>query len=296
MPVLSSDLILIERAGVRYKASASEMREIIAHTRATLVAAAVASQLIAQQVYLITDENRLAVGLSATTYQDFAKASEAGVADNAVTNLKLADMAANTVKVRAAATSGDPSDLALSASNLIGRGSTGDIAPITIGNNLEFVGASLETKAKRIIKTANTNRASTTALAADADLVTPSLVAGTYRVRAVIFIYNANSTANFKWGMLDAAGANANFNVFRGMYRYQGGNTTTENVSIGNTGVGNVASVFMTSAIGLGRLEWDFVVTLNATKTIGLWWAQNTSDANNTTIERGSYIEYERVI
>lgn len=45
-------------------------------TRAQINTAAGTSGLAAGEPYLITDENRLAVGLGATTYQDFAKASE----------------------------------------------------------------------------------------------------------------------------------------------------------------------------------------------------------------------------
>lgn len=47
-------------------------------TRAQLDSAATAGDLIAGEPYLITDEPRIAVGLSATTYESFARESEAG--------------------------------------------------------------------------------------------------------------------------------------------------------------------------------------------------------------------------
>ncbi len=47
-------------------------------TRAQLNAAAAASGLAVGEPYLITDENRIAVGLTTSTYEAMAKSSESG--------------------------------------------------------------------------------------------------------------------------------------------------------------------------------------------------------------------------
>lgn len=80
----------------------------------------------------------------------------AKIADANVTNAKLANMNANTVKVRAAATSGVPSDLALAASQLLGRGSTGDVAAIAIGSGLTMTGTTLSSSGRELLTAART--------------------------------------------------------------------------------------------------------------------------------------------
>lgn len=67
----------------------------------------------------------------------------ATIANDAVTYAKIQNAAANTFIARAASTSGDLSAVALSASQLAGRGSTGDVAPIGLGVGLAMSGTTL---------------------------------------------------------------------------------------------------------------------------------------------------------
>lgn len=63
--------------------------------------------------------------------------------NDAVTYAKIQNVGANSVLARAAGTSGDVGEVALSASQLLGRGSTGDVAAITLGSNLSMSGTTL---------------------------------------------------------------------------------------------------------------------------------------------------------
>ena len=60
---------------------------------------------------------------------------------------KLLNLAANSVLARAAATAGAVSGVALAASQLLGRGSTGDVAAIDVGTGLSFSGTTLNVSA-----------------------------------------------------------------------------------------------------------------------------------------------------
>lgn len=74
---------------------------------------------------------------------DNVEASGSVISDGTVTNAKLADMAANTIKARVGSTSGTPEDVALSASQVIGRDSTGNVDALDVGNGLQAVSGSL---------------------------------------------------------------------------------------------------------------------------------------------------------
>jgi hypothetical protein len=65
------------------------------------------------------------------------------VDNDAITYAKIQNVGANEFLARAANSSGDVSGVALAASQLAGRGSTGDIAAIVLGTNLSISGTTL---------------------------------------------------------------------------------------------------------------------------------------------------------
>lgn len=62
----------------------------------------------------------------------FGTIATAGVADNAVTNAKLADMPANTAMVNNTAATADPVNLAITANQVLGRNSTGNLTGLAV--------------------------------------------------------------------------------------------------------------------------------------------------------------------
>ncbi len=74
-------------------------------TRSEINSAATANELNAGEVYLITDENRIAMGTSANTYESYAKESEAGgggggTSPTVALSITAADLSVNAVYTR----------------------------------------------------------------------------------------------------------------------------------------------------------------------------------------------------
>lgn len=118
--------------------------------------------------------------------------------NNVVTYAKMQDASAgNVVLARAASTSGDYSEVALAASKLLGRGSTGDVAAISLGSGLSMSGATLS--ASTSITSAMVQASADAALSSSNTWVTGATAAqissGTYLVLGTI-TFNRTATTD----------------------------------------------------------------------------------------------------
>lgn len=142
-----------------------------------------------------------------------------------------------------------------------------------------------------IVKSTTETRTSNNVLAADTDLVVPVLASTRYVCRFVVFP-QSNSTARLKFGFTCPT---APTRIIAHRRHEQNGGTGYA-VGVFDNVQDTVGTSVAFSTTGQGIIFLD--VYLNNSTNAGnitFTWAQATSDASNTSVLKGSYVEYKTV-
>lgn len=176
-----------------------------------------------------------------------------------------------------------------------GSGAVTELSLPAVGKFLMGNGAAAaptwETGFRRILKTADETRNSTTTLANDSALVVSLGASTSYVIRLVVFTTIANATMDFKFAT--AYSGTVTGNVYTAWRAAAGGVATGTSAEFQGISSGQIASTALTAATsGVGYVYVDQSILTDAAGTWSFQWAQNTSDASNATVGRGSFIEY----
>lgn len=148
--------------------------------------------------------------------------------------------------------------------------------------------AQLEAIVPRIADRTSTQTVNgSSALVSDSQLFLAVAASTRYRLRGRI-LYNSNSTANFKFAFTFPTSTTLSFTV------------------TGTAAGGSVLATFdqtdgtVSALAGAGADDSAFIdgiVTVSSTPgTLQVQWAQNTSNASNTQVKAGSYIELQQIV
>lgn len=139
-----------------------------------------------------------------------------------------------------------------------------------------------------IRKGANESRVSNTTLTADSALQIAMTAGQSYTINGRIYLSSANSNMGYKFdmnytGSLSLVHRRVNYTV-------AGATTGGGTFSYGSALQPSTPVTGVTS--GLAYIEFSLVCTASTSGTFQFRWAQNTADASNLTVLRGSYLEY----
>lgn len=171
------------------------------------------------------------------------------------------------------------------------RNSGGDLARLGIGssNQVLTVDSGLpawKSSAVTIKKPTNTTKNADTTYTADPHLQFSMAANTTYSIRAVVNFY-ASVVPDFKIQITGPASPT----VYYAKHRRTAATLTTDTVGV-DTAYSTSIAITSTGS-GYGIIEYTILVQNGANAgTFAVEWAQNTSDASDTIVLAGSYIEY----
>ncbi len=212
------------------------------------------------------------------------------IANDAISNAKLANMAQATIKGRAAGGgTGDPQDLTASeARTALGSGATGDEL---------FTAASASAArgtlgVRTFIKSADESRNTTTTFAVDSELKDIPLEAGkSYKIEFLLTAY-LPTTEGAKARLIIPLGTITAPNALGFHATPAWGNGGLSVVSVVTSG--STRQLFLADSVGYNANRANngivWTGTLAASGNLSLEWAQRVSGGNNTTMLAGSLI------
>ncbi len=232
----------------------------------------------------------LALGVGAAradVEQPVSGVSSGQIADDAVTNAKLANMAEGTVKCRATAGTGSPEDcttLPTAASGAL----TGDVTKSAGSSATTLATITNPVDLREVVSTADFARGSTTFGTITG--LSLSLTAGkTYSCRGWLSVSGVAATGGIKVRLTTPDTLTAT------TFRFTGANFNGTTVNARNTGTALTSGVIANATATVTDVEIVGSIEVNAAGTLVVQHAQNAADATNTVVAKGSTFSCKRV-
>jgi hypothetical protein len=140
-------------------------------------------------------------------------------------------------------------------------------------------------------KTAGTSRASNTVLTADADLVVAVEANAVYELEGVFF-YDSPVAADFKFAFTAPAAASGSF-IYSTITSGSAAGAYADDQNGASTLTGTVTTGGGAAIKETIKIQGSF--STSSAGNLTLTWAQNTSNASNTTLQTDSYIKVTRI-
>lgn len=139
-------------------------------------------------------------------------------------------------------------------------------------------------------KTADQARTSTTTLADDAELVSPLGAGSLYHIKVFVLFNQANAAMGIKFAFAYSGTLASDY--YRGARASAGaaGGTDNEQTGSGSGAIG-VTITQLSSASGIGYIQYDLILNTTTGGNFSFQWAQSTSAAAALTVLGGSYLE-----